>query len=195
MPRHLTLFVFLILFLSASALAGETASTTEKKQTEVEQMESSLLQQQMQEIEKTENLAEKKSPAVQPEQKSQQVAEPARVNISYPLAIKAYGTDPLGQKLAFLLKENFNKSSFFIPAGKKEKRIILRVDTLNEFSGRPGLSSVYVFTWLFSESEETIPYFLENVIGTLRASEMEECVQKILVQTTSLMEKFDYLLQ
>ncbi len=192
MPRFLFVFILLILF-SGIAFASKTA-----KDSEMEQMESSLLQQQMQKIEKSEkDTAAKKQPDVVAKTREQETTDSPQqqARTAYPVAIETYIADPLGEKMALLLKENFNKSSFFLPVTKKKKRIILRVTTLNEFSGRPGLSSVYVFTWLFSESEETIPYFLDNTIGTVDATQIEHLARQILMQTTDVMEKFSYLFE
>ena len=186
MSRYLIGYLVFILFLfSGNIMAAKTGEVSE-----MGQMESALLQEQMQKI-AAEGTA-KTSPALPTTQKEQAAGE-KKVNISYPLAIEAHGTDPIGQKLVFLLKENFNKSSFFVPATKKEKRILLRVNTLNEFPGRLGLSAVYVFSWLFSESEETIPYFLDNTIGIVDSSQLEKCAQQILIHTTEVMEHFHYL--
>ena len=103
MSRYLIGYLVFILFLfSGNIMAAKTGEVSE-----MGQMESALLQEQMQKI-AAEGTA-KTSPALPTTQKEQAAGE-KKVNISYPLAIEAHGTDPIGQKLVFLLKKNFNKS-------------------------------------------------------------------------------------
>lgn len=112
-----------------------------------------------------------------------------------PVFVVHSGTDDTGVKLAFALKELFNRASLFRLTDQDEKKLTLQVTTRPEFPSRPRLGSVYSVTWLYSESEGTLKFFLDSEIGTVDAHDAEQIARSIAARTDAVSLRYSYLFE
>jgi hypothetical protein len=110
-----------------------------------------------------------------------------------PVAIEHDDTDPLGARLAYRLKELLGRSSLMQPTNKDEKKLVVVVKTKEEFPGRPGLSSIYSVSWLFSSREGALRYFLASEAGIVDSTGIDQAAETILGRTDKLAGTYGYL--
>ncbi|MBQ7586169.1 MAG: hypothetical protein IJU40_07995, partial [Desulfovibrionaceae bacterium] len=86
-----------------------------------------------------------------------------------PIIIQFEGSDSLGSKLSFRLKERLNASNLFklmgLEENQDEPRLILRLTTEPEFVSRPQVGSIYSLCWVFKEGRGYLPYLLKQNVG------------------------------
>jgi len=112
-----------------------------------------------------------------------------------PIAVEHAGADPVGLKLAYVIKEMVNNSSLFSLTTKDEKKIVLTLTTKEEFSGRPKIASVYSLCWLYSAKDGSLRYFLAASSGVVDVTSVEETAQAILTKTSATADSFAYLFE
>lgn len=112
-----------------------------------------------------------------------------------PVMVVYEDMDSLGRRLVFNLRERFNKSGMFRLSGYKEKKIKLIISTQNEFSGRPGLCSIYSLVWTYSFAEDVLSTYLENEVGIIRADQLEQSAENIAARTDELFVQYSYLFE
>uniref|UniRef100_I2Q6R6 Uncharacterized protein n=1 Tax=Desulfovibrio sp. U5L TaxID=596152 RepID=I2Q6R6_9BACT len=110
-----------------------------------------------------------------------------------PVAVEHDDTDPLGARLAYRLKELLGRSSLMQPTNKDEKKLVVVVKTKEEFPGRPGLSSIYAVSWLFSSREGALRYFLASEAGIVDSTGIDQAAETILGRTDKLAGTYGYL--
>jgi hypothetical protein len=111
------------------------------------------------------------------------------------VSIEHRGTDDVGARLVFHLKEIFNRSSLFKLTAKDEKKLRMIVTTRDEFQGRPGLSSAYAVAWLYSETEETLKYYLSGDVGLVASNGVEQAAEALAAETEKVSAKYSYLFE
>ncbi|MBF0482741.1 MAG: hypothetical protein HQK81_05150 [Desulfovibrionaceae bacterium] len=112
-----------------------------------------------------------------------------------PIAVEHAGDDPVGLKLAYVIKEMVNNSSLFVLTTKDEKKIVLTLTTKEEFSGRPKIASVYGLSWLYSAKDGSLRYYLGSVSGVVDVTGVEDAAQAILSKTSATADASAYLFE
>jgi len=136
-------------------------------------------------------------PAAQPKQappgQEQGLGEEDRARL--PVLVEHDGTDPVGLRLAFHLKETFQKSGRFRLAGPEERHFSLRLVTREQFKDRPHLGSVYALVWRYVESREVLSHFLEEHLGFVDADVVAQEAEVIAAKTDRVRGRYGYLLE
>lgn len=109
------------------------------------------------------------------------------------IAVEHEGTDPVGAKLAFQLKNLFNTSSLFTLTEKDGPKIKIYLTSAPEFAGRPGIASAYSVIWAFSQAEGTLSFLLAREVGVVAAEDVDGLVAKLAEKTDGVAVKYKYL--
>jgi len=112
-----------------------------------------------------------------------------------PIAVEHTGADPVGLKLAYVIKEMANNSSLFSLTTKDEKKIVLVLTTKEEFADRPKIASSYGLCWLYSAKDGSLRYFLAAASGVVDVTGVEDTAQAILSKTSATADSFAYLFE
>jgi len=112
-----------------------------------------------------------------------------------PVLVEHDGTDPVGLRLAFHLKETFQRSGLFRLAGPEEKHFSLRLVTREQFKDRPYLGSVYALVWRYVGSRDVLAHSLEERLGFVDADIVAQEAEVIAAETNRVRERFGYLLE
>ena len=104
------------------------------------------------------------------------------------------GTDTLGAKFAFQLKEAFNTSSLFTLTENDAPKFKIFISTVAEFPSRPNIASAYSIVWTFSQAEGTLSFLLAREVGLVTAEELDALVAKTAQSTDGIAAKYLYLL-
>lgn len=112
-----------------------------------------------------------------------------------PVNVEHIGSDPVGARLAFSLKEVFGKSPLFRAASGDEKKITVRVTTKAEFADRPGLASGWSAIWLFSEQSDVLGFYLESELGFTGRDEAPDVAVSLASRTEEVAKRFSYLFE
>ncbi len=111
------------------------------------------------------------------------------------VAVELEGTDSLGARLAFRLKDTFNASSLFVLSEKDAPKIRVLLSTTPEFPSRPSVGSAYSVVWVFSQSEGTLRHYLAREVGVVTAESVEDLVAHIAERTDGISVRYGYLFQ
>lgn len=111
------------------------------------------------------------------------------------VAVEHEGTDSLGARLAFRLKDTFNSSSLFVLSEKDAPKIRVLLSTMPEFPSRPSVGSAYSVVWVFSQSEGTLRHYLAREVGVVTAEGVEDLVAHIAERTDGISVRYGYLFQ
>lgn len=110
-----------------------------------------------------------------------------------PVLVEHTGSDILGARLAFALKEILARSAQFRVTAGNEKKLLVLLGTKEEFPGRPGLGSVYTAVFCYSESEATLKYHLDNTGGVVQADGVDDLARLLANRTAEVAARFAYL--
>jgi hypothetical protein len=135
------------------------------------------------------------SPGPQKGPAARQPDKPAETK-RFPVLVEHKGTDDLGSRFVYNLKEKFNSSSFFRLSAQKERKLRIRIVTSEEFKERPYLGSMYTVIWLFAESGDVLSYYLDSDIGFIGPQGMPaDEAEKIVARTQPLASQYSYLFE
>lgn len=132
-------------------------------------------------------------PRQAPAENDQAALEQARDKL--PVVIEHEGADPAGLRLAFHLKETFQKSGLFRLSKQDEKHFSLRLVTREQFADRPYLGSIYALVWRYVESKDVLAYFLGERLGFVDADIVEQEAEVLAAETDRIRERYGYLLE
>ena len=122
--------------------------------------------------------------------------EKAKEHRRIPVFVDHKGSDDVGMRFAFQLKERINASPLLRLSEKPgEKRVRLRVTTVEEFKDRPWIGSMYAVVWLFAENAEVLSYYLDSDVGVVAPANAADLAEKILARTDALAGQFGYLFE
>ena len=110
-----------------------------------------------------------------------------------PIAVLHEGTDNLGAKLSYQLKEIFNSGTLFALNDKDEPKLQVIVSTVPEFPSRPGVGSVYCVVWAYSERPTALSSYLAQEVGVITPENLAELADKLAARTTGLAAKHSYI--
>ena len=110
-----------------------------------------------------------------------------------PIAILHEGTDSLGAKLAYQLKEIFNSGTMFALNDKDEPKLQMIINTVSEFPSRPGVGSLYCVVWTYSERPTALSSYLAQEVGVMTPENLAEIAEKLASRTSGLAAKHSYI--
>lgn len=110
-----------------------------------------------------------------------------------PIAVAHEGTDSLGAKLSYQLKEIFNSGTLFALNDKDEPKLQLVISTASEFPSRPGVGSVYSVVWLYTERSSVLSNYLAHEVGAFSADTLQELAERLAERTSGLAAKHSYI--
>ncbi len=135
--------------------------------------------------------AEQSKPA---QTKIEDTPAPAKA-ASLPVAVELEGTDTVGAKLAFQLKEAFNGSSLFALTDKEQPKIKLLISSVPEFSERPAVGSAYAVVWVYYERSTSFASLLTREVGTVTTEDVPNLVTRLVERTSGLGARYGYLFE
>jgi hypothetical protein len=109
------------------------------------------------------------------------------------VAVVHEGSDVVGTRVAFQLKNVFNTSSLFTLAEKDGPKLKVYLSTLAEFPSRPGIASAYSVVWVFSQSEGTLGFLLARDVGLVSPDDVDGLVTKLAERTDGIAARYAYL--
>jgi len=136
---------------------------------------------------------EGEAPAKMVPAKQPQPAQPNPGQRRIPVAVEHKGTDEVGARLVYNLKNFFNSSSLFRLAGKEDKKIKILIMTKEEFSGRPNMSSVYSIVWVFFDNPANLQYYLDDGVGFVHSASVKETAEGLAAKTEKVGSQYSYL--
>lgn len=111
------------------------------------------------------------------------------------VSVEHAGTDNVGGRLAYHLKELFDRSSLFALSTKDERKLKVILRTVEEFPGRPNMSSAYAVVFVYSETEGTLKYLLSSEVGFVHSASVKEDAEVLAGKTHEIYSKYSYLFE
>ncbi len=125
----------------------------------------------------------------------QLVPERAEEEKGAPVRVVHEGTDTLGRRMVLSLRERLSDSDLFHLSQEEGRKISIHVYSRDEFTDRPGLSSIYSITWTFSYGEEVLSSYLQNSLGILERNRIGETAEDLAGRTYEVYRRYSYLFQ
>lgn len=110
-----------------------------------------------------------------------------------PIAVMHEGTDTLGAKLAYQVKEIFNSGTLFNLNDKDVPKLQMFITTSAEFPSRPGVGSVYSIVWVYSERSTVLSNYLAHESGIVSGDNLSDLADKLAARTSGLAAKHAYI--
>lgn len=111
------------------------------------------------------------------------------------VSVEHDGADNVGGRLAYHLKELFDRSSLFTLSTKDERKIKVILRTEEEFPGRPNMSSAYAAVFVYSETEGTLKYLLSSEVGFVHSASVKEDAEVLAGKAHEVYSKYSYLFE
>lgn len=112
-----------------------------------------------------------------------------------PVYVDLQGTDSIGSKLAYQMREKFNSSSQFTLTDKDQPKIIIILGTTPEFAERPAIGSAYSVIWLYYANPKSYNSYLTHEVGVVSPENIEGLVDTLVERTTGVSAKYSYLFE
>ena len=122
-------------------------------------------------------------------------AAPKQIETRTPVFVEHHGSDNVGGRLAYHLKETMEKSALFRLTSKDEKKLKAILFSKDEFNGRPNMSSIYTVVWAYSENEGTLKYYLASDVGLVHAASVKEEAEALAGRTHEVLSSYGYLFE
>jgi len=103
--------------------------------------------------------------------------------------VSASSNDLVGQRLVYQIKEGIRKSSNMRLTYDDESRLQLLIITLERDQINPGSSTIYSITWTYKMKGELLPYFVDNVLGTVGSMHVQEVADDKVAKTDDELER------
>lgn len=110
-----------------------------------------------------------------------------------PITILHEGTDSLGARLAYQLKEIFNSGTLFALNDKDEPKLQMIISTAPEFPSRPEVGSLYCVVWTYSERPTALSSYLAQEVGVITQEGMAGLADRLALRTSGLAAKHSYI--
>ncbi len=110
-----------------------------------------------------------------------------------PVSVQLEGTDTLGSKLAFQLKEIFNSGTLFSLTAKEEPKILLIISTASEFPSRPEVGSAYSAVWVYYERPTAFTSYLAGEVGVVSPDGVDNLAARLAERTSGIATKYAYI--
>jgi len=111
------------------------------------------------------------------------------------VSVEHDGADNVGGRLAYHLKELFDRSSLFTLSTRDERKIKVILRTREEFPGRPNMSSAYAVVFVYSETEGTLKYLLSSEVGFVHSASVKEDAEVLAGKAHEIYSKYSYLFE
>lgn len=112
-----------------------------------------------------------------------------------PVMVELEGTDTIGAKLAFQLKETFNAGSMFTVTAKDTPKIRILIATEPEFASRPAVGSAYSVIWTYYINATSFSSYLASEVGTVDADGVNDLAARLAERTSGIMAKYAYIFE
>lgn len=110
-----------------------------------------------------------------------------------PIAVEHKGTDTIGIRLAYQLKEIFNTSSLFALNDKDAPKLLMLITTESEFPDRPSAGSIYSVIWVYSEGSNMLGSYLAHEIGVATRDEPADLAARLAERSSGLAARHAYI--
>ena len=110
-----------------------------------------------------------------------------------PVAVELEGTDTLGAKLSFQLKEVFNSGTLFALNDKDTPKLVVFISTTSEFPSRPEVGSAYSVVWVYSERSSVLSNYLAHEVGVVTPEGVADLAARLAERTSGLAAKHSYI--
>lgn len=110
-----------------------------------------------------------------------------------PVAVDQKGTDTLGSRVAYELKENFNSGTLFALSATDEPKLQVLMFTESEFPSRPGVGSLYSVVWVYAENPKVFPTYLDQMMGVITPDTVNDVVTRIAQKTDGVVARYSYI--
>lgn len=110
-----------------------------------------------------------------------------------PIAVEHEGTDSLGARLAYIIKEQFNSGTLFSLDDKDVPKLQMLIVTQPEFPSRPGVGSVYSVIWVYSERSSVLGNYLAQESGIITAENLTDISDNLTARTAGIAAKHAYI--
>ena len=111
------------------------------------------------------------------------------------ISVEHEGSDNVGGRLAYHLKELFERSSLFTLSTRDERKLKVILRTVEEFPGRPNMSSAYALVLVYSETEGTLKYLLHSEVGMVHSASVKEDAELLAGKAHEIYSKYAYLFE
>lgn len=111
------------------------------------------------------------------------------------VSVEHDGADNVGGRLAYHLKELFDRSSLFTLSTSDERKLKVILRTREEFAGRPNMSSAYAAVFVYSETEGTLKYLLSSEVGFVHSASVKEDAEVLAGKAHEIYSKYSYLFE
>ena len=141
-------------------------------------------------------VADEPAPAEEPAAPVVEDATPANADspTGLPVIVEHEGEDKLGVRMAFALKQAFDKSPAFRRAASGERAIKVRITTRVEIPSRPYFGSVYSVDWLYVEGKDVLGYYLDSTLDFADSPGLEQDIEALVARTDKVATKYSYLM-
>jgi hypothetical protein len=112
-----------------------------------------------------------------------------------PVEVELEGTDTLGAKLAFQLKELLNSGTLFVLTSQDTPKIRILLATATEFPSRPEAGSVYSAIWLYYERPTSFNSYLAREVGVIVPGGAEDLAVRLAERTAGIAAKYAYIFE
>lgn len=109
------------------------------------------------------------------------------------IAVEHKGTDTIGIRLAYQLKEIFNASTLFALNDKDAPKLIMLITTESEFPDRPSAGSIYSVIWVYSEGSNMLGSYLAHEIGVATRDEPADLAARLAERSSGLAARHSYI--
>jgi hypothetical protein len=111
------------------------------------------------------------------------------------VAVEHAGTDPLGARLAFELKETLGASTLFELTRDDVPKVSVILRTSEEFPGRPGMGTVWSAVWIYSAGTGVLAHFLDAQVGVAAPGDVETMAGALAQKTDEVAGRYAYLFE
>jgi hypothetical protein len=135
------------------------------------------------------------NPAADTDSAAQLAARAAIKAGATPVEVELEGTDALGAKLAFQLKDLLNSGTLFLLSSQDVPKIRILLATAAEFPSRPEVGSVYSAIWLYYEKPTSFNSYLAREVGVITPAGAEDLAARLAERTAGIAAKYAYIFE
>jgi len=100
--------------------------------------------------------------------------------LKFPIEVSHSGTDIVGERLAFAVKERIRKSESMRLTYEKEMRATIILVTLDQYNDSPGNSSCYSFVQCLDFPGQPFGYYITSSVGYCGSSRVDEVAERLV---------------
>ncbi len=112
-----------------------------------------------------------------------------------PVDVEIEGTDTLGARLGFQLKELLNSGTLFNLTGADMPKLRILLSTAAEFPSRPDVGSVYSAVWVYYERPTAFNSYLAREVGVIVPGDEAALALRLAERTSGIAAKYSYIFE